>query len=400
MVLAAGVARAEGPGIKLGERLVLHPGIAAEFRWDSNVFFEPTNPTSAFLFRLLASLDMATRPPQRGGDAPHAIDFRLHLGADYNEYLTGDVSISQHRAFGVQAGLLLTILPMHPFTIDVFDNYVRTSQPPYFRETYNIDRDTNEVGARFRYAPGGRRLMFDLSYGFGIDFFEVAQLKDLDVMYHRINFRASWKFLPKTAVYIDVTEQPFLYPHPGATMHPDSYPLRATAGLQGLITTKLTLNVWAGYGNGFYVSGPSPNTGVAGIDLAWKPIITSTGAIGYRHDFVNSLLGSYFDLDSAYISWTQMMWRFVGSLRLQYSNIRYQGIPPAAALMPPDTRTDNNVRLDVRLDYPFKDYLVGSLGYDLQFNSTDSQLIGGVPGGLIGLGYLKHEVWLRFSVLY
>jgi len=204
--LVGATARAEGPGIRLGERLVLHPGIAAEFRWDSNVYFEPTNPYSAFLFRLLASLDLATRPPQRGGNAPHAIDFRLHLGADYNEYLSSDQTVEQHRAFGVQAGALLTILPGHPFTIDLFDNYVRTSQPPYFREPFNIDRDTNELGVRFRYAPGGRRLTFDLSYAFGIDFFEVAQFKDLDVTYHRINFRASWKFLPKTAIYIDVTE--------------------------------------------------------------------------------------------------------------------------------------------------------------------------------------------------
>jgi hypothetical protein len=399
---SGGVARAEGPGIKLGDRLVLHPGIAAEFRYDSNVFFERDNPEGAFAFRALASLDLATRPPQRSGNLAHGIDFRLHLGGDYTEYITTDASLSQHRAFGVQGGLLLSILPMHPFSIDIFDNYVRTSQPPYLREPFNIDRDTNEVGVRFRYAPGGRRLTFDLSYAFGIDFFEVQQFKDLDVMYHRVNFRAAWKFFPKTAVYIDVTEQPYLYPHPGATMHPDSYPLRAIAGLQGLLTSKLTMNLWAGYGNGFYVNGPSPNTGVAGVDLAWKPIFSGTGGLGYRHDFVNSLLGSFYDLDTVYIGWTQMIWRFVGSLRLQYSNIRYQGIPPTAALTPPTTRTDDYIRLNARLDYPFKDFLIGSFGYDLQWDGTDSMLAAtGAPGiGLIGIGYLKHEVWLRFSVLY
>jgi len=184
-------------------------------------------------------------------------------------------------------------------------------------------------------------------------------------------------------------------------MHPDSYPLRTIAGLQGLITPKLTLNVWGGYANGFYAVGPNPNTGVAGVDLAWKPIFSSTFGVGYRHDFVNSLLGSFYDLDTAYLSYSQMIWRFVGSVRLGYSNIRYQGIPASASLMPPDTRTDNYIRLNARVDYPFKDFLIGSFGYDLQWDGTDSQLMMTVPGvPLVGLGYLKHEVWLRLSVLY
>src|SRR5262249_30539423 len=157
-------------------RLVLHPGISAEFRWDSNVFFESTTPYSTFIFRLLPSLDLATLPGQRGGERPHAVDFRLHLAADYNEYITTDGNLSGHRGVGVQAGALLTVLPYFPFSMDFFDNYVRTSQPPYLREPYNIDRDTNELGLRMRYRPGGRRLDIDLSYVFGVDFFEVQQL--------------------------------------------------------------------------------------------------------------------------------------------------------------------------------------------------------------------------------
>jgi hypothetical protein len=401
---ASGLSRAEGPGIKLGDQLVLHPGIAAEFRWDSNVFFEPSNPTNAFLFRLLPTLDLATRPPQRGGDAPHTIDFRLHLGADYNEYLTSDSNISQHRAVGVQGGLLLTLFPKHQVSVDIYDNYVRTAQPPYFQQPFNIDRDTNEAGVRLRVAPGGGRLQLDVSYAFGIDFFEEQQFQELNVMYHRADVRLSWKFFPKTAVYIDVSDQPYIYPNPGTTMHPNSYPLRAVAGIIGLLTAKLSLNAWIGYGNGFYVTTAAypanPNTPIGGVSLTWKPTMLSTGTIGYRHDFVNSLLGEYYDFDGAYISWSQLIWRFVGSLRLEYSNIRYQGITDVNGVMPLGSRTDNFVRLNLRVDYPFKDYLIGSIGYDLQYDQTDSMLLGATPGALIGLGYLTNEVWVRFSVLY
>src|SRR5439155_22222233 len=115
--------------------------------------------------------------------------------------------------------------------------------------------------------------------------------------------------------------------------HPNSFPIRAIAGMTGLITTKLTLNAWIGYGNGLYqqIPGkptPNPNTPLGGIDVRWRPTILSTGALGYRHDFLNSLLGAYYDLDAVYISWAQVIWRFTAGAKLQYQNIRYAGIDP------------------------------------------------------------------------
>ena len=52
----------------------------------------------------------------------------------------------------------------------------------------------------------------------------------------------------------------------------------------------------------------------------------STGTVGYQHDFQNSLLGAYYDEDMAYVSWTQLVWRFTGFLRVQYTNMRFKGV--------------------------------------------------------------------------
>src|SRR5215472_6419152 len=79
----AGYSIPGGRGIALGDQLVLHPGAGLEYRYDTNVFFFNSNPSGASLLRVLATLDLATRPPQRGGDRPHTLDFRLHTGADY-----------------------------------------------------------------------------------------------------------------------------------------------------------------------------------------------------------------------------------------------------------------------------------------------------------------------------
>jgi hypothetical protein len=176
------------------------------------------------------------------------------------------------------------------------------------------------------------------------------------------------------------------------------------------------VNLWVGYGNGFYdkaVLAPgsmavnvNPNTVVGGVALTWKPTALSSGTLGYNHDFVNSLLGSYYDLDQVYVSWTQLIWRFTGFIRFAYANERFQGIPSTAGLDPGvTTRTDNYITLNTRVDYPFKDWLWASAGYDLQYNKSNEKLSltppgGGMPTAGIPVDYTKHVVYLRLTFWY
>jgi hypothetical protein len=410
LLLLAPAARAEGPGIRLGKQLVFHPGIGVDIGYDSNLFFAQGNTVGAAFLRLRPQLDLATRPAQRGGNQPHYVDFRLNFGLNYTEWLTPDPNIARYRFVAINAGMLLTILPHYPFTIDIYDNYSRSVQLPYLQLPVNIVRNTNEAGIRLRYRPGGGRLELQGSYGFGIDFFEDPQFQDLNVFIHRAQLRLSWKFFPKTAIYVEASETAFIYQRVGTFAHPNGFPVRVTAGLIGLLTAKLQLHAWIGYGNGLYqpnpltgVQGPSPNTAIGGFQLDWRPTILSTGSIGFIHDFQNSLLGSYYDFDRAFISWLQHIWRFSLTARLQYDNIRYQGIQPQSGLMPnPDmslTRSDNRLALLFSAQYNFKDWLSLSAAYQLLYNQTDAQLNLG-PQGLIPLNYLKHEVWLRFAIDY
>jgi hypothetical protein len=385
-----------GNGFRLGEAFVLHLNLGVEFAYDSNVFYEAINPQSAFYLRLTPGFDLTTRPRQ----GSRMVQFDFHGGLGYIEYLTSNSAISSHRQFNVDAGVQAAFFTMSPYSFVVFDNYVRTTQPPYSVSSENLNRDTNEVGLRVNLSPGGGRLTFLVGYAFGIDYFEPILLQDYNLQYHRFDLRASWRVLPKTAVYISATEVINHYPTPGAAMHPDSYPFHVDAGLQGLITTKLTLNAWVGYGNGFYVSGPSPNTAIGGVSASWKPTMLSTGTIGYRHDFQNSLLGSYYDQDAAYVSWTQLVWRFTGFLRFQYSNQRFKGVQMIQATT---DGTDNVIILNVRVDYPFRDWLFASVGYDLQLNRSNRQLVTGPAGvtpGVVPVDYTKHVVYLRLTASY
>jgi hypothetical protein len=59
---------------------------------------------------------------------------------------------------------------------------------------------------------------------------------------------------------------------------------------------------------------------------------------------------------------------------------------------------------DLRVDYPFKPWLIASVGYDLQYNTSSVEFV--VPNatpptpGLVPPDYTTNEVWLRISVLY
>ncbi|MDB4968022.1 MAG: hypothetical protein JWN44_3711 [Myxococcales bacterium] len=405
---AGGAARAqntagEGPGVKLGESMLLHLGFGIDFAWDSNVFYTSTNPTNAFSMRLNPFFRLTTAPRQ----SQPKVQLDFHGGLNYVEYLTTNAELAKHRQFNVDAGVQAAFFATNPYNFVIFDNYVRSTQPPYSSTSSNLDRDTNEVGFRLNLSPGGGRLTIYIGYLFGIDYWEPALLRDYDLQYHRFDLRVSWRVLPKTAIYIATNETINQYPHPGTFDHPDSFPFRIEAGLQGLVTAKLTVNLWVGYGNGFYVqratmmaAPPSPNTAIGGFSLTWKPTFLSTGQLGYQHDFQNSLLGAYYDQDTVYLSWTQLVWKFTGFLRLQYSNLRFKGVQMVQATT---DGTDNFVGLNTRVDYPLvRGWLFGSAGYDLFFNKSDRMLAtttNGTPG-VVPADYTRHVVYLRLTLSY
>src|SRR6185312_588221 len=144
-------------GIKLGDAMLLHLGLGLELGWDSNVFYEDVNPHNSFYLRLNPSFDLTTRPREMR----RTIEFDLHGGLGYVEYLTTDSSISSHRQFNVDGGLQAAFFNNSPYSFILFDNYVRSTMPPYVSGSPNLDRDQNEVGVRINLSPGGGRSSSD-----------------------------------------------------------------------------------------------------------------------------------------------------------------------------------------------------------------------------------------------
>jgi hypothetical protein len=306
----ASTAHAEGPGIKLGEALVLHPGVALGLGYDTNLFYSSDTPgdpaTGVAYIAVRPAVDLATLSAQRGGGTPHTLDFRLHMGADVRALLSGDSSVNQHWSVNLESGMVLALFPFGNYALDLFNNYVRSSVPPYnvTRTSDNINSDQNQLGLRLKLRPGGQRLEIAVQYMFAFYLFEGGLFSDKNDLINSFQLRVSWKFFPKTALYLQASEDINSYITQGGATPPTAFPFRVVLGVIGLITAKLSVNANIGYANSFTQSNANqPNAAsynmvIGLIEGTWKPTLTTSVSLGYRHDFVQALIGTFYELIS------------------------------------------------------------------------------------------------------
>src|SRR5205814_10107778 len=148
-------------------------------------------------------------------------------------------------------------------------------------------------------SPGGGRFTFSRRYSNALDYFE-SQYTYASNMTHDGMLDISWKWLPKTALFL---QGGAAYVHyfkpdaPGSTMtdpREDSTQVRGLLGLRGLLTPKTTLNLQAGYQTAFYQTSSNPaarpTTNPSGasninalLDLGYLPTLQSRANLTLQH---------------------------------------------------------------------------------------------------------------------
>ncbi len=318
-------AQAEGQGVNAGG-IVLHPGIAGEFGYDSNYFQRSDDegtPTvqdepviDVLRFRLTPSLSLETAAEQPGGAPPKAT-ISASLSASYNEFIPLDSATSDEvrdqRHVSAAAGFNLDVLPKGEYGVDFLANFVRLIEPSNSPDTSNaFDRDTLRFGAGFNWRPGGGLFNWRLGYEGRVTFFEKNAFEAFNNVEHYAKTRGRWRFLPRTALMFDA-EYGFIN-YTNASTQADSNPVRAKVGLNGLITYHMALLAMVGWGASFYEgAGPEYDSLLAQVELKWflqpKPTLESTSApvglssvaVGFTRDFINSYLANYFTRNRAYL---------------------------------------------------------------------------------------------------
>ncbi|MBK8480846.1 MAG: outer membrane beta-barrel protein [Proteobacteria bacterium] len=411
--------RSEGRGVLLTDSLVVHPGVALEGRYDSNVLQNETDVRDAPYVRLVGHFDLATRSPQRMTDgdgkvARQRVAFRLNSALGYREYLSNDEAITGQRALEVDAGLELRLSPSRWFSFEVQDSYLRAVSPRNAaiiatsggtvvtpRAPGTVTRDSNRLDLRAVLSPGGGRLSLTAAYGLWVDAFEEASFATNNRLYNEASLAAKYRVLPKTVVALEVIQRfyDYLETQPSVFGNVDSKPLRLYAGLTGLVTSRLSTVLKVGYGNAFYASGGSFNSILGKAELGYRLSPTAKLRAGYERLFDDSPYGNYMTDHDVYAGYDHLIGRRV-TLHADI-DFRRRGYGGFERFTPrPPAISANLMTAALGFDYQLQDWVYIGVGYDLQVQNLKR---GGTdnPGAFLGIvDFSRHQFYGRVGVSY
>jgi len=388
-------------GLEVADGNLLHVGVGVEGGYDSNVFFSDTNASGSAILRVVPFLELNNT--NRQGMVPSTLFYDLGATLTYREYLSSDPDIKSQRAF--QPGVFGTLEfgRQQSLGFAITEAYARTEDPPYIRGDQPITRDNNLATAAARWAPGGGRLAGVLRYTNTLDLFETENLKVANSVSHLMSLDVSWKWLPKTALVLQVSQGYIYYLNSqNGVSKPSSFPFHAMVGLRGLITAKLIAAVLVGYANGFYDMTRQGPTGLAGnlsanAEVTYRPTMLTSMVLGYRRDFQNAVLGDFYYLDSVYLSVGQAIAsRFGAGLTVRYDSRSFQNVPLAnGALI---SRHDNFWQVGANLDYHVRDWSYVGIAYTLMSNQSDYEPLAAQDPGRVN--FVKQLVFARLGISY
>jgi hypothetical protein len=212
---------------------------------------------------------------------------------------------------------------------------------------------------------------------------------------------ASWKWLPKTALYIEAAIGYIQFldkERAAAEQKYNSIPYRGVAGLRGLITPKLSLNLGAGYADAIYDSDAVDPSGgsnlLVNVAFTYKPGPLTSLMLGYEHAFRDSpLIGNYFDVDAANAAINEQLGAFVLRGFYTYEFRRYRGIQQMMAV----SRRDHLQRAGVQADYFLQRWFFAGIGFTAQVNRSN---FGEAAVFQAPADYSKYTVLGRLGITY
>lgn len=426
--------RAQGPGIRLGD-FELHPGIGVEVGWDSNLYLTEDNPApgnpgrhiDTGILRVTPHLLFSTTTAQREGEGegstddhstPPVVEFSGGISAAYYEFFAD----SNRRNVAMDIGLRLTVLPQRPFSFVIYDDFTRQIRP--FTEnivpTANLARIGNQGGLELHFQTDGGVLQVMTGYQFQLSFFEDPRFQYGNSFNHTVTLQETFAFLPQTALVHDTTVQIRNYFNYSSTSAPvnlsDSVAIRTRIGLNGAITTNVSISGMIGYAAGWFNS-PNPayvqnyDAPVGQLELRWTPMQGTRFRIGYDRDFQAAFLGNYYSRDRGYIGFQTLIGGvFMLGIDGEVAYVDYgiiaaplgpTGVPMPIGNLP--SREDIRVGATLFAEYRFTDWLGinASAQYtgvftDYQYN-YDSTM---APAILDPASYNKFQAFLGVRVFY
>ncbi|MDF1565596.1 MAG: outer membrane beta-barrel protein [Deltaproteobacteria bacterium] len=283
LLVPTGAASAEENGVKVGSGR-LHPSIEIGGEYDSRakVEFGTGDSIGGFLLHL--------KPALTFDNGSREVAFSLRASGDANIYPMRQTRNLTY--FGGDVDLSLDINPRGTVGVVLEDRFAHSDRNSAVAIGSGVRSIFNEAAVSLPIRPGGGALEIIPSYALQLEAFMtvlgettgVGQPRELNYLSHRPNLQARWRFLPKTAVVLDVLGDYRQYFEPGVGGS-NLWGFYAKAGLSGLITPKLSLVVNAGYGRSFLID-PAYNSVIGQAELTFIPNTFTRIKLGYARTFM------------------------------------------------------------------------------------------------------------------
>lgn len=402
----------EGIGIQAG-RFELHPGVSAEFGYDSNFFLRSGGATAApgidtpvvdaWRLRITPSLSLNTMTPRRAGSEAVAQAPMFVLNANtylaYSEIFGSDELGGYRRNFDAGVGGKLDIAPQRQVGADIYADFVRNGEPSNVAGTgQTFDRGTVRGGAGVTWRPGGGLFDWRLGYEAAYGYFEKDPYKIYNNVQHNILTRGRWRILPRSGFVYDA-KYTFIRYTDTQSPQPNGDQLQARLGFQGLVTSRVAFLILGGWNSTYYEAsngGNGTTTGTAPQNYdgyvgqaelkfyllsAPEDDSASTGlssvAVGFSRDLSNSYLGAFYTRDRGYLSFDVFLGGvFFANLQGGFSRYSY---PQVDYTLNPVGFTQNHIDAQLFAEYRFSDNL--GLNFTLLYDKAIGE--GPYPLGVL-----------------
>lgn len=413
-LLWGSAAHAEGPGIRSGD-LVIHPSARVASGYDSNVFLESPKDAEpikdAFVLHVGGGVKLHNRNPNR-------VELRLDTDLTYRHYIAihrlepnaEDLVSSRNAISDARAAGLVGLNPKGTVSLEIVDTFVYSERPPYSERDgllasqgktrptaiAGYQRLDNSAGADLVFRPGEGELSqraLELRFGYRYHLVhyvdgELLGAARANLNAHEMSLISRWRFLPKTALELDVryhindyqeTQSRTAPGHLEAAQTRDSTPLWALAGLRGLLTQRLSAVLRLGYSNTFNEAGASYSGLLAHAELQYlfEPVFNVR--LGFRHEALPSAFANYVAIERAYLQMDLNLSKLTLMARGEFGYYEYStsgapsfrlgGVAEGGLTIP--QRNDPVVRVGANAHYHFFDWLALGVDWTLEANLTD-----------------------------
>ncbi len=372
----APMADVEATGWKVGEGTVLLPVFGIETGVVNNVFYEEDNANSSGVLRLMAQFGIGslTSTRLRGTDGSEVhqgqFEYRADLRLSYDQMLSGNDAVSETGGLGVGAALRGTVNPAGTWAFAFADDFRRLIRAANFETDANTDRDINNLGLKVLFQPEDHTIHGQLYYNNTIDVFERSEQKFANRILHQIGLRPTWRWLPQTQFFADASLGIQSGLGSAADMKSSSYPLTIVGGINTLLTEKTTVNLQAGYTNGFYSSGPSYSSVTAGAAFGYRYSPLGRVVVTYDLSYADSVNANFYRDHTLRLWVHQQISPVVFSVQPEIHLRRYEGTL-VAGVGGQTTRDDVIVAVTGGVHYNLKNSLAATLDYRFSMLSTD-----------------------------